>query len=43
MAFGIDVGGKIFFSLFSLLASIALIAYLYRVRTAPLGFRFRLR
>ena len=39
MAFGIDVGGKIFFSLFSLLASIALMAYLYRVRTAPLGFR----
>jgi len=42
MAFGIDVGGKIFFSLFSLVASIALIAYLYRVRTAPLGFRLSL-
>lgn len=42
MAFGIDVGGKIFFSLFSLVASIAIIAYLHRVRTAPLGFRLSL-
>lgn len=42
MAFGIDVGGKIFFSLFSLIASIAIIAYLHRVRTAPLGFRIAL-
>lgn len=42
MAFGIDVGGKLFFSLFSLIASIAIIVYLYRVRTAPLGFRLSL-
>lgn len=42
MAFGIDVGGKIFFSLFSLIASIAIIVYLHRVRTAPLGFRLAL-
>jgi signal peptidase II len=42
MAFGIDVGGKIFFSLFSLFASIALVVYLHRVRTAPLGFRLSL-
>ena len=42
MAFGIDVGGKLFFSLFSLVASIAIIVYLYRVRTAPLGFRIAL-
>jgi signal peptidase II len=42
MAFGIDVGGKIFFSLFSLVASIAIIVYLHRVRTAPLGFRLSL-
>jgi signal peptidase II len=42
MAFGIDVGGKIFFSLFSLIASVAIIVYLYRVRTAPLGFRLSL-
>jgi signal peptidase II len=42
MAFGIDVGGKIFFSLFSLLASVALVVYLHRVRTAPLGFRLSL-
>ena len=42
MAFGIDVGGKVFFSLFSLVASTAIIIYLYRVRTAPLGFRLAL-
>jgi len=42
MAFGIDVGGKIFFSLFSLIASVAIIIYLHRVRTAPLGFRLAL-
>jgi signal peptidase II len=42
MAFGIDVGGKIFFSLFSLVASVAIIMYLYRVRTAPFGFRLSL-
>jgi len=42
MAFGIDVGGKIFFSLFSLIASVAIIVYLHRVRTAPLAFRIAL-
>jgi signal peptidase II len=42
MAFGIDIGGKIFFSLFSLLASIGIIYYLYRVRTGRLGFRISL-
>jgi signal peptidase II len=42
MAFGIDVGGKIFFSLFSLVASIAIIIYLYRMRKSPLGFRLSL-
>jgi signal peptidase II len=42
MAFGIDVGGKLFFSLFSLIASVAIIAYLYRVRSAPIGFRLSL-
>jgi signal peptidase II len=42
MAFGIDVGGKIFFSLFSLIASVAIVVYLHRVRTAPLGFRVAL-
>ncbi len=42
MAFGIDIGGKAFFSLFSLVASVAIIIYLYRARTAPLGFRLSL-
>jgi len=42
MAFGIDVGGKLFFSLFSLAASIALAAYLYHARRAPLPFRVSL-
>ncbi len=42
MAFGIDLGGKLFLSLFSLAASIALLAYLYHVRRSPLGFRLSL-
>jgi signal peptidase II len=42
MAFGIDVGGKIIFSLFSIVASAAILYYLYRVRTERLGFRISL-
>jgi signal peptidase II len=42
MAFGIDIGGRIFFSVFSILASIGIITYLYRVRTERLGFRLSL-
>jgi signal peptidase II len=42
MAFGIDIGGKLFFSLFSLAASVALAAYLYHARRAPLHFRLSL-
>lgn len=42
MAFGIDIGGKLFFSLFSVFAAIAIIAYLYKSRTEPLGFRIAL-
>ncbi|MGB2960594.1 MAG: signal peptidase II [Bacteroidota bacterium] len=42
MAFGIDLGGKLFFSLFSLAASVAVFAYLYRERNASLGFRIAL-
>lgn len=42
MAFGIDLGGKFYFSLFSLAASIAIIVYLYSVRRGPLGFRLSL-
>ena len=42
MAFGIDVGGKIFFSVLSILASVAIFVYMMRVRRAPLGFRVAL-
>jgi len=42
MAFGIDVGGKLFFSVFSLLASIGIVYYLYRARGERLGFRVSL-
>ena len=43
MAFGIDIGGKLFFSIFSILASIAIVVYLYRARHESLGFRFSTR
>lgn len=42
MAFGIGTGGTPYFAIFSLIASIALIAYLYHLRTGPLGFRLAL-
>lgn len=42
MAFGIDIGGKLFFSLFSIVASVAIIAYLYHARRESLGFRLSL-
>jgi signal peptidase II len=42
MAFGIDIGGKLFFSLFSILASVAILAYLYKARHESLPFRFSL-
>jgi signal peptidase II len=42
MAFGIDLGGKLFFSIFSVLASLAILYYLYRARGGPLGFRLSL-
>ena len=42
MAFGIDVGGKLFFSIFSIIASIAIVIYLYRARHDALGFRLSL-
>ena len=42
MAFGIDVGGKLFFSLFSVAASIAILVYLYNARNESLGFRISL-
>jgi signal peptidase II len=42
MAFGIDIGGKLFFSLFSLVASVAIFIYLYAGRKESFGFRFSL-
>jgi signal peptidase II len=42
MAFGIDIGGKLFFSLFSILASAAILLYLYRAREESLGLRIAL-
>ncbi|MGA9117009.1 MAG: signal peptidase II [Bacteroidota bacterium] len=39
MAFGIDLGGKLFFSLLSLAAVAVVLWYLYRMRTEPLGVR----
>ncbi len=42
MAFGLEIGPKLFLSLFSIAATIALIGYLWMVRTAPLGYRMGL-
>jgi signal peptidase II len=42
MAFGIDVGGKLFFSIFSILASIGIFIYLYRIRNEHFSFRLSL-
>lgn len=42
MAFGIDVGGKLFFSVFTLVASVAIGMYLYSVRRERLGLRIAL-
>jgi len=42
MAFGIDLGGRLFFSLFQILASIAILVYLYRLRSGSLGLRIAL-
>ncbi|MBI5473044.1 MAG: signal peptidase II [Ignavibacteriae bacterium] len=42
MAFGIDVGGKLFFSLFSIALSAGILFYLYKARKEPLPFRFAL-
>ena len=42
MAFGIDIGGKLFFSLFSIIASLGILYYLYRTRNENLAFRISL-
>lgn len=42
MAFGIDLGGKMLFSILSIVASVAILYYLYRSRQAHAGFRVAL-
>ena len=42
MAFGIDIGGKLFFSIFSVLASIGILTYLIKARHERLAFRIAL-
>ena len=42
MAFGIDIGGKLFFSIFSVVASAAIAYYLYNARNESIGFRVAL-
>lgn len=39
MAFGIDIGGKWFFSIFSIVASIGIALYLYKARREHIAFR----
>ncbi|HEY9187809.1 MAG TPA: signal peptidase II [Bacteroidota bacterium] len=42
MAFGLDFGGKLFFSIFSIIASIGILYYLYKVRFDKLLLRIPL-
>jgi len=42
MAFGIEIGGKIFLTLFSIVASIGILFYLYLMRKENLTFRLSL-
>ena len=42
MAFGIDLGGKLIFSIFSVLASIAILVYLYKAREESFALRMSL-
>jgi signal peptidase II len=42
MAFGIDLGGKLFFSLFSILLTLGIFYYLYRARNESAMFRISL-
>jgi signal peptidase II len=42
MAFGIDIGYKLFLSIVSIAASIGIIAYLWRMRTSPWLYRLSL-
>jgi signal peptidase II len=42
MAFGLEVGPKLFLSLFSIVATVAMVVYLWMVRQGPLGYRLAL-
>lgn len=42
LAFGIDLGGKVFFTIFSIVASIGILFYLYKVREEQLSYRLPL-
>lgn len=42
MAFGLELGPKLFLSLFSIVATVAIIGYLWMVRTGPLSYRLAL-
>jgi signal peptidase II len=42
MAFGIDIGGRLFLTIFSLIASIGIFYYIYRVRNEAFIIRFTL-
>jgi signal peptidase II len=42
MAFGIDVGGKLFLTIFSIVASIAILIYLYKIRNEAFVIRLAL-
>lgn len=42
MAFGIDLGGKLFLTIFSLFASVGILVYLYRIREEPFVIRLSL-
>ncbi|MBI5464394.1 MAG: signal peptidase II [Ignavibacteriales bacterium] len=42
MAFGIDLGGKIFLTGFSFLASLGILYYLFKIRREGVGIRFSL-
>jgi signal peptidase II len=42
MAFGIEIGGKFYLTLFSVIASIGILAYLYMMRKENLTFRLSL-
>ena len=42
MAFGIDIGGKLFFSIFSIIASVGILMYLFKARNENFSFRLAL-